>query len=76
MPYLARALTKTVWVRAGKTSFEKTSYLPWHVGGGSGGPYCRAQEIQREGTGRYVEVPGGSFISQQLLELRNFRYLK
>ena len=33
MPHPARALTKAAWVRAGKTSFNQTLYLPWDVAG-------------------------------------------
>lgn len=33
MPHPARALTKAAWVRAGKTSFNKTLYLLWDVVG-------------------------------------------
>lgn len=33
MPHPARALTKAAWVRAGKTSFDKTPCLLWYVGG-------------------------------------------
>lgn len=51
MPHPARALTKAACVRAGKTSFDKITYLPWHVGGEWRVQTGRAQETQGEGTG-------------------------
>ena len=46
MPHPARALTKAAWVRAGKTSFDKTPCLSWHVGGEWRIQIGRAQETQ------------------------------